>query len=105
KLGCDEAVGKLAKLVLRPLKKEIFSQPHGMVTCSLARNLDKLPAGLSLRDGGIYVPHFGTVYLGQYFASRHMHRLVMLHVALGCSIEGGFSAGGADTNGGWPPSS
>jgi hypothetical protein len=105
RLSSDQAGTELAKLAVRPIKKETFSQAHGMVVCSLARNLDKLPGGLSRKGSGIFVPHFGTVYLGQYFATRHMHRLLMLHVELGCSVEGGISAGGGDTNGGWPPSS
>jgi hypothetical protein len=75
----------------------------GMIACTLARNLEKLPGGLSRKDHGIYVPHFGTVYLGEYFVSAHMHRLLMLHVDLGCSVEGCYGAGGSDGNGSPPP--
>ena len=75
----------------------------GMISCTLARNLDNLPGGLTRNGHGIYVPHFGTVYLAEYIASSNMHRLLMLHVDLGCSIEGCFSGGSGETNGGWPP--
>jgi hypothetical protein len=105
KLGDGKAKKDLDKLAFVPLKADTFRQPHGSIACALARNLDKLPGGLRRKGHGIYVPHFGTVYLGQYFASRNMHRLLMLHVELGCSVEGGSSAGGSDGNGGWPPSS
>jgi hypothetical protein len=105
RLGSDKARKELSKLAISSLKPDTFRQPHAMIACSLARNLDKLPGGLRRKDHGIYVPHFGTVYLGQYFASRNLHRLLMLHVELGCSVEGGYGAGGGDTNGGWPPSS
>lgn len=80
-----------------------FPGSKGMLFCTLARNLDKLPGGLTLNGHGIYVPHFGTVCLAEYFASPSAHRLLMLRVELGCSVEGGYGAGGADTNGGWPP--
>jgi hypothetical protein len=71
--------------------------------CTLARDFGALPGGMSRKDHGIYVPHFGTVFLGEYFASATAHRLLMLRVELGCSVEGGYGAGGCDTNGGWPP--
>jgi hypothetical protein len=82
-----------------------FPESKGMMWCTLARNLDKLPGGLSRRGHGIYVPHFGTVYLGEYFVTATTHRLLMLHVDLGCAIEGCYGSGGADGNGGWPPTS
>lgn len=81
-----------------------FPESKGMMHCSLARNLEKLPGGLSRRAHGIYVPHFGTVYLGEYFVSGSQHRLLMLHVDLGCAIEGCYGSGGVGGNGNWPPS-
>jgi hypothetical protein len=80
-----------------------LSAPGEMTRVSLARNIDKLPGGLTRNGHGIYVPHFGTVYVGEYFVSATMHRLLMLHVDLGCSIEGCYGAGGADGNGSPPP--
>jgi hypothetical protein len=90
---------------LRPgaAKSNEFPGSKGMLSCTLARNLERLPAGLSNNGHGIYVPHFGTVYLGEYFATPHMHRLLMVHVDLGCSIEGCYGSGGAGGNGSWPP--
>jgi len=85
------------------LAKNGFPKPGGTLFCTLARDLDVLPAGLSRKDNGIYVPHFGTVFLAEYYASASAHRLLMLRVELGCSVEGGYGAGGCDTNGGWPP--
>ncbi len=73
-----------------------------MIGVSLAR-IDKLPAGLKRNGHGIHVEHFGTVYLGEYFVSATMHRLLMLHVDLGCSVEGCYGAGGSDGNGSPPP--
>jgi len=96
-----EVRDEIARLTLNKTTK---LPPAGqMISCSLARNIDKLPAGLSRNGHGIYVPHFGTVYLAEYFASSNLHRLLMLHVDLGCSVEGCYGAGSGDTNGGWPP--
>jgi hypothetical protein len=72
---------------------------HGSIGVTLARNLDQLPRGLERRDHGIYVPHFGTVYLAEYFVSRHAQRLMMLHVDLGCAVEGCGGIGSGQNNG------
>jgi|SRR5579863_9056939 hypothetical protein len=81
-----------------------FPGANGIFSCTLARSLDGLPAGLTRNGYGIYVPHFGTVYLGQYYVAPQTHRLLMLHVDLGSSVEGCYGAGGAGGNGSWPPS-
>ncbi len=81
-----------------------FPEKKGMMACTLVRNLDDLPPGLSRNGHGIYVHHFGTVYLGEYFVTSSYHRLLMLHVDLGCSVEGCYGAGGAGGNGDPPPS-
>jgi hypothetical protein len=90
---------------LRPgaVETNDFPGAKGLLSCTLARKLDGLPAGLTRNGFGIYVPHFGTVYLGEYFVAPHTHRLLMLHVDLGSSVEGCYGAGGAGGNGSWPP--
>jgi hypothetical protein len=94
---------ELAKLTLFPGEDGAFPQSRGTLGCTLARNLDNLPPGLTRKDHGIYVPHFGTVYLGELFITQTSRRLLMLHVDLGCSIEGCFGAGSAGGNGSpWP---
>jgi hypothetical protein len=98
--GVREDLGKLA---VSRRENGAFPEKNGMMHCTLARNLDKLPGGLRPNGHGIYVPHFGTVYLGEYFVTRSMHRLLMLHVDLGCAVEGCYGSGGAGGNGAWPP--
>jgi hypothetical protein len=101
-----EVRSELKRLALsRPEKDGDFPESKGMLYCTLARNIDNLPGGLRRKGHGIYVPHFGTVYVGEYFVTQHMHRLLMLHVDLGCSVEGCYGIGGSDGNGGWPPTS
>jgi hypothetical protein len=100
----DQGVrGELEKLTLLPGENGAFPQARGTLGCTLARNLNNLPGGLRRNGHGIYVPHFGTVYLGEFFVSQNSRRLLMLHVDLGCSIEGCFGAGGGGGNGSpWP---
>jgi hypothetical protein len=93
----------LEKLAITRVEGGGFPQRNGMMYCSLARRPDKLPGGLTWNGHGIYVPHFGTVYLGEYFVTRSIHRLLMLHVDLGCSVEGCYGVGGGGGNGS-PPS-
>jgi len=89
-------VGKLSMIQAKGKK---LPEGHGTLGVTLARNLDKLPRGLERRDHGIYVPHFGTVYLAEYFVSRHAQRLLMLHVDLGCAVEGRGGLGCGQNNG------
>lgn len=81
-----------------------FPPKRGTFGCTLARDLGKnLPGGLTLKDHGIYVPHFGTVYLGEFYISVGARRLLMLHVDLGCSVEGCYGIGSGGGNGsGYP---
>lgn len=49
----------------------------------------KLPPGCGNRgDGGIRVPGFGTVFLGEYIATRESARLSMLRIEMGCPVKG-----------------
>jgi hypothetical protein len=94
---------EIHKLAMLPNENGGFSKSGEIFGCTLARNLDRLPPGLTRRGHGIYVPHFGTVYLGEFFISPNSRRLLMLHVDLGCSIEGCYGSGGAGGNGSfWP---
>jgi hypothetical protein len=96
----DSAVhDEIAGLSMIKAKGKHLPEGHGMLGVTLARNLDRLPGGLERRDHGIYVPHFGTVYLGEYFISRHVQRLLMLHVDLGSSLEGCGGLGCGQNNG------
>ena len=74
---------------------------NGVFACTLATVVDRLPRGMERRDHGIYVPHFGTIYLAEYYISETTRRLRMLHVDLGCSVEG--CNGYGDTGGGGTP--
>jgi len=78
-------------------------ESRGIIGCSLAPAPEKLPPGLTPKGLAIYVPHFGTVYLAEFFITPTSRRLMMLRVELGCSVGGGVGAECAGGNGsGWP---
>jgi len=93
---------ELDALILHPKKNPDGKLPlhHGVLGISLAI-IPNLPRGLERRDHGIYVPHFGTIYIAEYYISERTRRLRMLHVDLGCSVEG--CNGYGDTSGGGSP--
>jgi hypothetical protein len=90
---------EVSRLSLVPAQGHQLPHSKGTLGVTLARIPAKLPAGLTRADHGIYVPHFGTVYLAEYFVSAQSHRLLMLHVDLGSAIEGCIGIGGGQTNG------
>jgi hypothetical protein len=78
---------------------------NGIFGCTLALIPENLPRGLSRKKHGIYVPHFGTVYAAEYYITPTSRRLRMLHVDLGCSVEGCHGFGDTGANGAGYPGS
>lgn len=58
---------------------------------------------LPVRNGGLRIKDFATVYLGQYRVSRWARQLTMLRLELGCDTEGGLTLGDGSGNGHWDP--
>jgi hypothetical protein len=97
---------ELDALSLYPAKGKTLPTHNGIFACTLAHLPAKLPRGLTRKDHGIYVPHFGTIYAAEYYITATSRRLQMLHVDLGCSVEGCNGYGGSGANGqGLPGSS
>jgi hypothetical protein len=100
----NEKVAKeIRSLALIEREDGALPESKGILGVTLARGLDKLPGGLARNGHGIHVPHFGTVYLGEFLISRNRRHLTMLHVDLGCSTEGcGRSGSGGGGGTSWP---
>jgi hypothetical protein len=93
---------ELQDLSLYPVKGNKLPTDHGVFACTLAHIPEKLPRGMKrVEEQGIYVPHFGTIYPAHFYITPTSRRLRMLHVDLGCSVEG--SNGFGDTGGGGTP--
>ena len=103
KYETDPAIRReLQELSLYPAEGNKLPVHNGVFACTLAHIPNVLPRGLKRVEGqGIYVPHFGTVYLAQYYITPVSRSLRMMHVDLGCSVEGCNSYG--DTNGSGSP--
>jgi hypothetical protein len=102
----DAAIRKeLDALSLHPGKGKALPLHNGIFACTLAHIPAKLPHGLTRKDHGIYVPHFGTVYAAEYYITPTSRRLRMLHVDLGCSVEGCNGFGDTGANGAGYPGS
>jgi hypothetical protein len=91
-------------VALHPSKDPTVSKlplHNGVFACSLARFPQKLPRGMEHKHHGVYVPHFGTIYAGEFYISATSRRLRMLHVDLGCTIEGcnGYADSGSNGTG------
>ena len=92
---------QLDELAIYPKEGGKLPVHNGVFACTLARFPENLPRGISKKDHGIYVPHFGTIYAAEYYITATSRRLRMLHVDLGCSVEG--CNGYGDTGGGGSP--
>jgi hypothetical protein len=92
---------ELDELSLYPSKDGHLPVHNGIFACTLAHIPEKLPRGLTRKGHGIYIPHFGTIYAGEFYISPISRRLRMLHVDLGCAVEGcnGFGDSGANGSG------
>lgn len=96
----DPAIRKeLNELALHPTGGDTLPVHNGVFACTLAHFPAKLPRGLTRKHHGIYVPHFGAVYAAEYYITATSRRLRMLHVDLGCSVEGCNGYGDTGANG------
>jgi hypothetical protein len=92
---------ELNALAMYPTEGDKLPVHNGVFACTLAHFPKKLPRGITRKDHGIYVPHFGTIYAAEYYITPTSRRLRMLHVDLGCSVEGcnGYSDSGSNGQG------
>jgi hypothetical protein len=90
---------ELQSLSLYPVKGDKLPVQNGVFACTLAHFPEKLPRGITRKDHGLYVPHFGTIYAAEYYITATSRRLRMLHVDLGCTVEGCNGYGDSGSNG------
>jgi len=96
---------ELDALALYPTEGDKLPVHNGIFGCTLAHIPEQLPRGLTRQGHGIHVPHFGTIYPAYYYITPTSRRLRMLHVDLGCSVEGSNGYGDTGGNGGQYPGS
>ena len=59
--------------------------------------------GWPVKNGGLRIKDFGTLYFGEYRISKFSRRLSMLRVELGCDMGGSLNLGDGSGNGQWEP--
>jgi hypothetical protein len=83
-----------------PLKPSDFD---GVFLCSIVKEIKTDCPGVKVKGHSIYVPGFGTVYLGELLIKPGEKTLTMLRFELGSTTGGSGSGGGTKTNGKpWP---
>jgi hypothetical protein len=85
------------------LMKAALFAPEGnqlprMLGFSLAPSAEESPNRTEVQ-AQIYVPQFGTVYLGEFFVTQYSRQLTMLRVALGCPVAGDTTVATASMSG------
>ncbi len=76
-----------------------IEESHGIVACSLVREISGLPRCLEPVGHVIHVPDFGIVRLAEFKMTGSDRRISMLQVDLGSTPTGTASIGGAQGNG------
>jgi hypothetical protein len=73
--------------------------PNGALLCSLAAEVKVHCRELKADGHAIHVPHFGTVYLAEFFILPHTRSITMLRAELGSAVKGHVKSGGGSGNG------
>ena len=72
---------------------------HGVVVCSLVKDIEFNCPGVTRKGHALEVPEFGTVYIGEVFAQHRKRTVTMLRLELGCPVVGTMICAQAAGNG------
>lgn len=61
---------------------------HGVVVCSLVKDIEFNCPGVKRKGHALEVPEFGRVYIGEVFAQHRKRTVTMLRLELGCPVVG-----------------
>jgi hypothetical protein len=83
--------------------KQKQPEPHGVLLCSLVKEVKTDCPGVQRRGHCLVVPDFGRIYLAELLCEYGEKTLTMLRLELGSPCDGGVSVVGGRTNGRpWP---
>lgn len=98
--------GEFRKIAEDPLNTGNALKPaqvNGVFLCSIVKEIKVDGPGVKVKGHSIYVPGFGTAYLGELIIKPGEKTLTMLRFELGSSVDGTGTAGGTKSNGRpWP---
>ncbi len=75
------------------------SQRPGKMRCSLIKQLTHPNANSSGDQQSLYVPNFGTIYLGEAYLADSTRQVSMMRLELGSPVAGTLDLGGGSGNG------
>jgi hypothetical protein len=101
--GCKTYAELHKRLPAMKKAGRLAEESHGVILCTLVKNLSVDCPGVSVRGHVITVPHFGKIYVGEVLAEHGYRRLSTLRFELGSPTGGGLNGPGTGTNGEpWP---
>jgi hypothetical protein len=78
-------------------------ESHGVVLCSLVKNVETTCPGVKRYGHVLVVPQFGRVFLAELFLKQSQRTLVMVRLELGSPVSGDLTVAQAINNGHtWP---
>jgi hypothetical protein len=78
-------------------------QAHGVMLCSLVKDMMPTCPGVKRQGHAFEIPEFGRVFVGEMFAQHGKRTVTMLRFDLGCPVVGAMTASQGGGNGvHWP---
>lgn len=71
----------------------------GKMRCSLIKQLTHPNANPATDQQSLYVPNFGTIYLGEVYLADSRRQVSLMHLEMGSPVAGTLTLGGGDGNG------
>ena len=97
-----ESNAEFRKMALDPYrtgKAQESPKPHGVVLCSLVKEIKTTCPGVEQRGHVLIVPQFGKIFVGEVIAQHSRRTLTMLRLELGSPTSGAITAGQVQGNG------
>ena len=97
-LDCDPL---LTKLDTYKTAREQYgrNESRGMIRCSLFKEVGHSRVTRKDDQQAIYIPDFGTIYLGEVYLKTAQRQITMMRLDLGSPVAGSVALGGGSGNG------
>jgi hypothetical protein len=101
-----ETDGEFRKMAEDPYQSgqpQKLTDAHGVLLCSLVKNMKTNCPGVKREGHAFVVPQFGKVFVGEILAKHGTRTLTMLRLEMGSPVSGGANIAEAIVNGNtWP---
>jgi hypothetical protein len=94
---------KMAEDPFQTGERQKLPEPHGVLLCSLVKDIKMDCPGVTRQGHCLVVPQFGKVFLAEVIAQHGRRTLNMIRLELGSPVSGSATVAAADINGHtWP---